>query len=96
MNLSGNGYDSEVKGQINCLLLKAVSKFGHHCKYCGKGFLNSTYVKKHEDNICKKKPRYTKFIYAKIDGDTDLKPSVENNILTSAFDPTTSTWKTEI
>ena len=73
MNLSGNGYDSKVEGQIDCLVVKAVSKFGYHCKYCGKGFLNSTYVKKHEDNVCKKKSGYTKFIYAKFDGNTEAK-----------------------
>ena len=85
MNLSGNGYDSEVEGQIDCPLVKAVSKFGYHCKYCGKGFLNSIYVKKHEDNVCKKKSGYTK-----IGGGTDLKPSVENNFLPFIFNPTTS------
>ena len=77
------------------LLVKAVSKFEYHCQYCGKGFLNSTYVKKHEDNVCQKKSGYTKFIYAKFDGENDLKPSGENNFLPSAFNSTTSTWKTE-
>ena len=51
-------------------------------------------MKKHEDNVCKKKSGYTKFIYEKIGGGTDLKPSVENNFLPSVFNPTTSTWKT--
>ena len=73
MNLSGNGNDSKVEGQIDCLVVKTASKFGYHCKYCGKGFLNSTFVKKHEDNVCRKKSGYTKFINAKIDGDKDLK-----------------------
>ena len=62
VNLSGNGCDSKVEGQIDCMVVKAASKFGYHCKYCGKGFLNSTFVNKHEDNVCRKKSGYTKFI----------------------------------
>ena len=54
-SLYGNEYASKVEGKNDCLVVKAVSKFGYHCKHCGKGFLNSTYVKKHEDNVCKKK-----------------------------------------
>ena len=65
-SLSGNGYDSKVEVKTDCLVVKAVSKFRYHCKYCGKGFLNSTYVKKHKDNVCKKKSGYNKFIYAKM------------------------------
>ena len=79
-----------VEGKTDRLVIKSVSMFGYHCKYCGKGFLNSTYVKKHEDNVCKKKSGYTQ-----IGGGTDLKPSVENNFLPSVCNPTTSTWKTE-
>ena len=52
-----NGYQikNEVEGKMDCLGFKAASKFNHRCKYCGKGFLNQSYVKKHEENVCKKK-----------------------------------------
>ena len=57
MNMVENGYQikNEVEGKTGSLGLEAASKFKHECKYCGKGFLNQTYVKKHEENVCKKK-----------------------------------------
>ena len=57
MNMVENGYQikNEVEGKTGSLGLKTASKFKHQCKYCGKGFLNQTYVKKHEENVCKKK-----------------------------------------
>ena len=66
MNMPENGYETERKkleGKINPFGVKAVSKFGHQCKYCGKGFLNKYYVKKHENNVCKKKPQTAQNIY---------------------------------
>ena len=65
MNMVENGYQTkiEAEGTIDCLRLKAASKFKHQCKYCGKGFLNKTYVKKHEENVCKKKAKTAQYIY---------------------------------
>ena len=63
MNMPGNGYDTEGKVEEQNNKIKAVSKFGHQCKYCGKGFLNKYYVKKHEENVCKKKSQTAQNIY---------------------------------
>ena len=65
MNMPGNGYQTggKVEEQVNSSKIKAVSKFGHQCKYCGKGFLNKNYVKKHEDNVCKMRSKTAQNIY---------------------------------
>ena len=65
MNIPGNGYQTggKVEEQVNSSKIKAVSKFGHQCKYCGKGFLNKNYVKKHEDNVCKMRSKTAQNIY---------------------------------
>ena len=65
VNMPENGYQTggKVEEQVNSSKIKAVSKFGHQCKYCGKGFLNKYYVRKHEDNVCKMRSQTAQNIY---------------------------------